>query len=73
MNKELEEIVDLSFKDSYPRENSAKVKRKPITSWLPEEYKEKFDNLQKETKYKFGKDLQAMIMRAIDLVDGKIA
>lgn len=70
MNKALQQIVDVKFQnyDAY-RDDSAPTKRKPITNWLPESYKERFDNLQKETKCRFGKDIQEMIMRAIDLAE----
>lgn len=70
MKKMLEEVVDLKFQNyrkMYPEADS--IEKKPITNWLPLPYKERFDKLQRQTKCRFGKDIQEMIMKAIDLAD----
>lgn len=42
---------------------------KPLTFWLPDEYKAKYDLLQERTKRKFGKLLKEVLKRSIDRVE----
>lgn len=66
------DLVDSIFLNFNPNELSTEaVDKKPITQWLPVEYKQKYDELQSKTKSRFGKKIQEMIMKAIDLVDEK--
>lgn len=66
------DLVDSMFLDFNPNEPSAEsVDKKPITQWLPVDYKEKYDQLQSKTKSRFGKEIQKMIMKAIDITAEK--
>lgn len=44
-------------------------KVKPITIWIPEEQKEKYDHIQALTKRKFARLLREVIVTSIDRVD----
>ena len=44
------------------------AERGGITTWLPHQYKEKYDRIQDLSKRKFGKLVQKMIMNALDSV-----
>lgn len=39
---------------------------RPVTFWLPIEYKEKYDRLQAASKRTFTYDLKELLMKAID-------
>lgn len=41
---------------------------KPVTIWLPLEYKAKYDLLQHRTRNKFGKVVRQMLKQALDKV-----
>lgn len=69
MHEKLDEIVDLSFKEYYKAKASETISKKAITIWVPSCYKEKYDKIQGETKSQFGRDLQKMLVKAIDLVE----
>jgi hypothetical protein len=50
--------------------NSSPVHReneKPVTTWLPEDSKEKYDRIQDATSRKFSKTLKEIIIRSIDM------
>ena len=51
--------------------DEVEVNKKPITFWLPEEYKVKYEMLQGMTKNKFGKLLQEVVKKSIDKIDTK--
>ncbi len=44
-------------------------RRKPLTTWIPSAYKERYEELQRRTNRMFGKHLQEVIQLAIDKVD----
>lgn len=43
-------------------------RQKPLTIWVPNDYKEKYGDLQKKSGRKFSKHLQAVVKLAIDKV-----
>lgn len=45
------------------------AKVEPITLWIPEEYKAKYDFLQDKTKRRFGKFLKEVLIKSIDKVE----
>lgn len=44
------------------------TKRGCVNIWIPEEYREKFQELQNRSKRRFGKKVQEMVIKAIDKV-----
>lgn len=44
--------------------------RKAVTIWLPIDYQKKFEQVQSQTKKRFGKKLREFIMQALDQVAG---
>lgn len=49
--------------------NEEPIKTLPITFWLPEEYKMKYELIQNKSKRKLGKLLQKVLMKSIDKID----
>lgn len=47
--------------------------RQAITIWVPASYKAKFDDLQNQTKKRFGKALRSVLIQSIDRVAEKKA
>ncbi len=58
------QIFKLAPEDPAPRAES-----KPITFWLGDEHKAKFDLLQSKSKKKFGKFLKQVLEKTIDGVE----
>lgn len=65
--KSLEELFsDLGAGDKISMKN-----RKPVTVWLPEEYKNKYGKIQEKSNSRFGKKIRELIIMAIDEVESK--
>jgi hypothetical protein len=47
-------------------DHSEPVERKPLTLWIPADYKEKYESLQNQSKRKFGKALREIVKISID-------
>lgn len=73
MHKKAQETLDSVFEnmDSMFTGHEEPIETKPVTIWLPVDYKNKFDTLQKSTKRKFGKKIKELVIRSIDKVDSK--
>lgn len=73
--KQMKQPVDLEFNDLFEQftaesndmENTP-LDKEAITLWIPVEYKEKFDRLQRKSKRRFSKVLKEVVMRSIDRV-----
>ena len=66
----LQELLgDLKISETYQDETVSRGKG--ITVWVPEEYYQKYHDVQGRTKKQFGKRLKKMIMGALDLVPEK--
>lgn len=52
---------------SYESKKSRDEKMKLIGVWVPNEAKEKYDKLQKDTKQTFSKDTQDLLLTTIDI------
>lgn len=72
MNDQNKDLVDKIFEGFTlgNGQDSETVQRAGVTIWLPEEYKEKFNQLQSRSKRRFGKKIQEMLIKAIDKVSG---
>jgi hypothetical protein len=55
------EIIETEEIDALPK--------KAITIWLPEDKTEKFADLQRRSKRKFGKKIQELLVQVIDSVN----
>lgn len=45
--------------------------KKPITFWIPENYKIKYDDIQKKSNSTFGKKIRELVLIAIDKTSEK--
>jgi diadenosine tetraphosphate (Ap4A) HIT family hydrolase len=64
--KSLDSILDDLGTDLFSTDERPETK--PVTMWIPNEYKSKYDELQEQSKKKFGKKLQELVMASIDRV-----
>jgi len=65
--KSLEEL----FSDLSETDKLSMKKRKPVTVWLPEEYKIKYGKIQETSNGKFCKKIRELIIMSIDMVESK--
>lgn len=65
--KSLDDVLD----DFNPSEHENTCNYKPITLWLPENYKLRYDQLQQKSSRRFCKKLREIILIAIDKTDLK--
>lgn len=61
-----------SLRDAEERAARVKEEKKLISFWIACSYKERFEELQTRTGNEFGKQIQSIIMEAIDLAIEKL-
>lgn len=69
-NKDLEELLEV-LNNFTTNGKDVKHSFKPITLWLPEDYKIRYDDLQKKSSRRFCKKLRELVLIAIDKTDSK--
>lgn len=47
--------------------------RKPITIWVPTEYKNTYDEIQAKTQHKLSKVLKKVVMKSIELAEAEVS
>lgn len=64
------DIIDTVFEDFVIDENqeSKGLRRGGVNIWLPEQYKDRFKDLQVRSNRRFGKKIQELVIKAIDKV-----
>lgn len=68
--KVTDEIIDSIFAElgvPVPRSDQ-KAQSKTVTFWIPLEYRDKYDEIQRQSNGKFGKLLKEVIKRSIERV-----
>ncbi len=66
MAKTIDEMINGFEKNQ--SEQPSEERRRPITFWLPERYKEQYDVLQAKSKRRLGKLLTEIVIQSIDRV-----
>lgn len=69
--REPKSTIDAVFEQFAPMltSKSEPVQAKPLTFWLPHAYKDKYDELQRRTRGKFGKLLKEVLKKSIDRME----
>lgn len=66
-NQSIDDIFH-EFELEFDKDESAE-KHKPVSFWIPEKSKAKYDKIQEKSRQKFGKKIRDVVVALIDRID----